>query len=514
MSARASLLATLLLAGVTLASCSNSPSRVRIQIKLAPDAQAMSAGPALLDLYNGKGRIFQNQTLSGKLPGDVVVLVNDDVTDVRAFVRVVTNAAGTAAGTGAVTITRGKEVTLAITLSTAPLADTDMDGVPDVIDDCPGTYDPTQQFGCAGADMAMPFGDDGGVDADLAMPGDLSNNPCGNGTIDSGEACDDGASNSDDPTKTATCTTRCKKRAPCGSVVGSAASNVDPATGHCYIAWATPTSWAGAERDCLARNGHLASITSQAESDRVKSLNFATPSWIGVVSAPPAGNIVWSNGETNAFTAFAVGGQGMGAASCVVAQTGAAGWTDRDCSFPTSGLLPASPIVNAAYVCESSCGNGVVEPGEDCDPPTATTCTSVCRTPRACTETGGKVSPATGACYFATAALVTYANALTGTCPAGTHLATPNSVLETETAIAAISTDSWIAVVAPMTAGVFNFDAVAPSFAPARYHGFLTPDPDSPTPPVSAAISKNGGQANAWRDRAQATTYPALCERD
>jgi hypothetical protein len=494
-----------------LAACS-SPSRVRVEIGLGSDAQAASGGPAALSVYTPQGRLFENRILNGKLPGDVVVLVDDDIGQVRAFVTVGKGGGvNEASGTGKVTIIRGKEVALPVTLSAGPAADSDGDGVPDVIDDCPSVSDPGQTTGCD-VDMAQPELDFAGTD-DMGLPADMTVVPCGNGTLDPGEVCDDGAGNSDDPQKTATCTTQCKKRVPCGSVAGAGGARIDPATGHCYVAWPTLTSWEGGEKDCLNRGAHLVSITSKAEDDIVKALTIATPSWIGILSA--GAQNVWSNGESNAYTAFAAGGMAMGANACVISQSGGAGWTDRDCSWPAVGLLPASTVNNAAYVCEHTCGNGVMDPGEECDPPTATTCTNACRKIRACTEPGGMISPATGYCYFATAATGDYTAALSTLCPAGTHLATPNNAVDTETARKVVTIDSWLAVSATVTAQQFKFDVAGPTLQLTRYHGFVTGDPDQAAAPQYVVMSyMHASGVDGWRDRAITGPYPAVCERD
>jgi hypothetical protein len=206
----------------------------------------------------------------------------------------------------------------------------------------------------------------------------------------------------------------------------------------------------------------------------------------------------------------------MGASACVVQQTGGAGWIDRECSWPAQGNLPASTVNNAGYVCESGCGNGTIEAGEECDPPTAGSCNIACRKIRACTEAGGMSSPASGFCYFRTAATTTYANALYA-CPVGTHLATPTLPLETETAIKVVNADSWIAVHAPTTPQVFSFDGTTPpTLQLARYHGFAAPDPDMTAAPQCTVISYMHAGSDGWRDRAcdAATVYQAICERD
>ena len=39
----------------------------------------------------------------------------------------------------------------------------------------------------------------------------------------------------------------CRTRAPCGTLLGSLGATIDPANGHCYVAWPGPLNWADAE---------------------------------------------------------------------------------------------------------------------------------------------------------------------------------------------------------------------------------------------------------------------------
>src|SRR6185369_11388152 len=116
-------------------------------------------------------------------------------------------------------------------------------------------------------------------------------------------------------------------------------------------------------------------------------------------------------------------------------------WDDRPCGYPNTGSLPYSLPFALGYICENECGNGVVDPGEECDA-AGPGCTATCMKVRACAEPGGVVSQVTGHCYFATAAAVIFTDAA---CPAGTHLATLDQIAESEAgALAAGGCEGWM----------------------------------------------------------------------
>src|SRR5262245_20186515 len=96
----------------------------------------------------------------------------------------------------------------------------------------------------------------------LAAPDLTPAGRCGDGRLDPGEACDEGANNSDDAMVPSGCTSQCKKRAACGSLTGASGTAFDPETGHCYVAWPGPLNWAAAEKACEAQGGALVSVDS------------------------------------------------------------------------------------------------------------------------------------------------------------------------------------------------------------------------------------------------------------
>src|SRR5205823_8887365 len=103
-------------------------------------------------------------------------------------------------------------------------------------------------------DLSPPPATDLGSAPDLApAPGPAL---CGDGILQVGEACDDGAANSDLPSAGAGCTTMCTLRAGCGTLAGSSGAQIDPGDGHCYVAWPGAVTWAAASRQCESRGGH------------------------------------------------------------------------------------------------------------------------------------------------------------------------------------------------------------------------------------------------------------------
>ncbi len=473
-----------------LAACA-SPSRILVQIDVAADASEAAAGPTLLSVYTAGGRILDARAVPGTLPGDVVVLLDDDAGEARVLARVLlADGATVASGIASGPIVKGKLTRLGVLLSTIVQPDADGDLVPDAIDECPLVANPEQR-GCEV---------DGGV-------------ICGNGVLDVGEGCDEGPANGDDPASLAKCTSACRPRSPCGDTTGAARTLIDPETGHCYAAWTVPLNYTSAERACLLQGGHLAAITSARENALVQQVAAGAASWIGVVTIDPPSMLAWSTGETSTYQAFRAGEPSAGREGCAVLLAQGGEWESRACGWPAAGGLPASPSSTAFYICEHRCGDGVVDPGEACDPP-GPSCTSTCRTIAACSEPGGRVSPATGACYFKAGSAVSHDTARTTGCPAGTHLASPNGPLDTAVAIQSTDGDSWIAVRAKNNVNRFDFDFAGVSLDAGRYHGFVGPDPDQGVTPACVVLSSGDVRGDGWRDRTCGELRPSLCQRD
>lgn len=97
------------------------------------------------------------------------------------------------------------------------------------------------------------------------------------------------------------------------SFVQSVAAAVLPTPGeltnHIYQAVSGTFTWPQAKADAESRGGHLATITSQAEFDYVRSLGVLPSEgyWLGATDEANPGVWVWVTGEPWSFTAWASG---------------------------------------------------------------------------------------------------------------------------------------------------------------------------------------------------------------
>jgi hypothetical protein len=519
----------LALAALCAAGCHAAPTTVRVTLTAAA---GVAADDITLTVFDRNGRVVDSAALGGsdRLPGDVVVMVSAGAGEARAVA--IATSAGVPVGeaAGRVPVLPSQEMPLGLQLVAGAMPDADHDGVPDVIDNCP-TRTNADQISSAGdntGDVCRGASDGGVVGNDPGL-GDMGsgggggggggNVPpagCGNGVLEAGEDCDQGAANSDDPAAASTCTTMCKKRATCGSVSGAAGAKIDPTTGHCYVAWPGPINFASAQRDCQGRGGSLAVVTSSAENTIVNAISGLSQMWLGLeITHAATDSFHWVDGEPFLYSAFAPNEPNNGAANggrtedCVAHTV--IGWADLPCGFPATGNLPSSPTFALGFVCETSCGNAILEPGEECDGGPG--CTATCQLKRPCTEAGGVVSPINGHCYFVQTATVDYSHALSSTCPAGTHLATLADISESEAGQLAISgsADAWIALRASSQLGVYAWGAPSSeAFDSTRYHGFAGNEPNETGTPNCVRLVDGQG----WKDITCGNNFNALCERE
>jgi hypothetical protein len=519
----------LALAALCAVGCRAAPTTVRVSVSAAA---SVSADDITLTVFDRNGRVVDSAALGGsdRLPGDVVVMLSSGAGEARAVAIATSGGVAVGEAAGRVPVLPNQEMPLGLQLVAGAMPDSDHDGVPDVVDNCP-TVANADQISSSGDNTGdacrAPGGGDGGVVGGNGPGVDMGGGGgdggvvvppgCGNGTVETGEDCDQGAANSDDPASASTCTTMCKKRAACGTVSGATGAKIDPATGHCYVAWAGPINFASAQRDCQSRGGYLAVVTSSAENTLVNGVSGLSQMWIGLeVTHAAADSFHWVDGEPFLYSAFAPGEPNNGAnnggrAEECVART-VLGWADLPCGFPSTGDLPSSPSFALGFVCESSCGNGVVEPGEECDGSPG--CTATCAMKRPCTEAGGYVSPINGHCYFVQAGPVDYSHALASTCPSGSHLATLADIAENEagaTAVIGNPNDPWIALKASSQVGSYSWGALSSeAFDSRRFHGFSGNEPNEGATPNCVRLVDGAG----WKDINCNNTYDALCERE
>lgn len=137
---------------------------------------------------------------------------------------------------------------------------------------------------------------------------------------------------------------------PC---VGGDARMVDPATGACYVFFASPMTRDAARTACqgLGPGTGLASIQSVAESSLITSLVGSSEAFIGASDELVEGRFVWDDGTAVQLTNWNTGepnnAGGAFEEDCVVVLGAAGGvWDDRPCAPP-----PANTGAYA-FVCE------------------------------------------------------------------------------------------------------------------------------------------------------------------
>ncbi|MBA2540580.1 MAG: tandem-95 repeat protein, partial [Deltaproteobacteria bacterium] len=208
---------------------------------------------------------------------------------------------------------------------------------------------------------------------------------CNDGIETFDEACDDGNQSNTDG-----CTTLCVVGRLCNGTAfpGGDRFAVDPATGHCYVAFDdTTTTFATAQASCIASTGYLATLTSSSENTVFLSVLAASQNpWIGAqdVGSDTDDVFNWVTDEAFTFKNFIAGqpdddaGQG-GTGECLHVNNAAGQWNDTNCNLTT---------FVKGQVCEyepASCGDSLVQPGEECDDSNNTDgdgCSSICKTER------------------------------------------------------------------------------------------------------------------------------------
>jgi len=208
---------------------------------------------------------------------------------------------------------------------------------------------------------------------------------CGDGFTTPDEACDDG-----DQDELDGCTTQCVIGRVCNATAfpGGDRFAVDPATGHCYVAFdGTATTFAAAQASCITSTGYLATVTSSSENAVFLTVLAAGQNpWIGAqdVGSDTDDVFDWVTDEAFTFKNFAPNqpdddvGQG-GTGECLHVRDAAGQWNDTNCNLTTFVV---------GQVCEyeaASCGDSLIQPGEECDDSNTTDtdgCSSTCKLER------------------------------------------------------------------------------------------------------------------------------------
>lgn len=136
----------------------------------------------------------------------------------------------------------------------------------------------------------------------------------------------------------------------------SSSANTSAKTNRNYVLYTSPDpiSWQDAEKACVARRGHLATITSKDDNDAAyNKLKGATNVWIGLNDLEKEGDYRWTSGEPFGESFWFPGqpnGTSIPSNNCV--------FMNHD-SIPPSGSLwhdvecaGTSPYVVQAYLCE------------------------------------------------------------------------------------------------------------------------------------------------------------------
>ncbi len=210
---------------------------------------------------------------------------------------------------------------------------------------------------------------------------------CGDGVIDPGETCDEGLLNSDEPG--ATCRIGCTP-AGCsdgildpgevcddGNLVdgdgcdsdcdlscgrGSGATMVFPraSDGACLLGFDQRRSHLSARAACAAEGGTLVTVTEESDNNFVANFSNEVGAgvWIGFTDEEFEGSWGWLSGAPVTFTRWYPGEPNdSNGEDC--AEAGWSGWNDASCAL------------GKPFVCETLCGDGILDAGEECDEGTA-----------------------------------------------------------------------------------------------------------------------------------------------
>lgn len=208
----------------------------------------------------------------------------------------------------------------------------------------------------------------GGASASSASTGQT----CGNGQLDTGEACDD-ANSIDGDGCSSLCARECSGKG----------TEVDPVTGDCLVMSIRPASWHAAKEQCEALGGHLATADtldhleakfafalewSKFAPAESRVIDGALVVWLGATDEVTEGTFQWVDGTPFALEGMAPPWIGMNPDDA---------FGNEDClsyNLFFDGLNDAACAQENPFVCQvpgitTRCGDGLVEHDEECDLP-------------------------------------------------------------------------------------------------------------------------------------------------
>lgn len=271
---------------------------------------------------------------------------------------------------------------------------------------------------------------------------DLKLSACGDGVVQGLEQCDAPG----DPA--------------CLGCLTCAGNNeiLEPLSKHCYLFQASnQKSWAGARNSCIAWGGDLVAPSSPAELDFIaKKLGKAV--WIGGYALAQSCTFSFSNGEP--WRARWASGQpnDTAGASSVITSPSTGEMSNYSGSFDLGFVCERSPA--------GSCGDGVVQPGEECDDGAAASPYFDCSGCKLACKAGEFEDPTTRHCYRVVPDLVTSNNAASACAGLGAYLAAINTPEENALIQPHIMAPTWIGLSSASEATWTNGDPVCYSNVP------------------------------------------------
>jgi cysteine-rich repeat protein len=281
------------------------------------------------------------------------------------------------------------------------------------------------------------------------------------------------------------------------------------------VALSQALPWADAERDCQERGGHLASLSDATGDQIVRQITGGSKVWVGLFlngGAPGPGTAFrWLDGRAApaGLPGWAPGKPDNGSGDERCGSLGGAGWDDDNCL----GALP--------YVCQLTCGNGVVDPGEDCDDGNRQSgdgCTLACHREAACAPPN-LADPVSGHCYETVSTLRNWPDAQADCARGGAHLVTlqnsaEEALVEGLLAQQLPGVDTWHGLTNRTQANPPDFEWVTGE--PVTWTAWDSGEPNNPGVENCGIILKAVRHAGfgRWDNRACTSTLGYVCEHE